>query len=73
VHELRPDLDDRIAHVTRKECPRWQESLDVTSPPFDDELANWDCFCREAEVRGSFNLSRVVASQPGASFVNGAA
>ena len=29
--------------------------MDVTSPPLDDELANWVCFCRKAEVRGSFS------------------
>jgi hypothetical protein len=43
--------------------------LDVTSPLLDDELANWVCFCREAEVRGSFSFSRAVETLPGASFV----
>ena len=56
-----------------KECPRWRESLDVTSPRLDDELSNWDWFCREIEVRGSFSFSRAVETLPGACIVNGAA
>jgi hypothetical protein len=44
----------------KKECQRWRESLGVTSPPLDDELANWVCFCRKAEVRGSSSFSRAV-------------
>ena len=29
-----------LSRSGRKECQRWRESLDVTSPPLDDELAN---------------------------------
>ena len=36
-----------IELAQRKErVPRWRESLDVTLPPLDDELANWVCSCR---------------------------
>jgi len=40
----------------RRECPRWRESLDVTSPRLDDELSNWVCFYRKVEVRDSFSF-----------------
>ena len=46
-----------IALAQRKErVPAMRESLDVTSPPLDDGLANWVCSCRKAEVRGRFRV-----------------